>query len=459
LTLPNNIGLDQRSPLTMQLTAYEAKFHAWWHERGPAEFLDLPMRLRVPTGAVTGAEWAAYTVLRPNDYRWGLYSAPTETEQISFGEHRGHKVWNEAPSEYRMLLLQHICAQADVENAAVEQSRMLTATVPGFVDLENLFQFYLEEGRHTWAMVHLLLAYFGSDGAAEAHALLERMSGDADNPRLLDAFNYPTDDWLSHFLWCFLADRVGKFQVNAVARCAFAPLARAARFMRFEEPLHIAFGVFGLERVLISSARAAQRWGVDRGFAAGAIPLTVVQKYLNYWVPKNYDLFGDDDSEHAYNLLRAGIRIPRNFVEDEEAVVSIDARLGGQIVQTEIAAEWGTNTIMRRQFILEVQKTVDRWNGYLQTMALDFQLYLPHERFGRSFGPCAGLPFDVDGNLLRGDPEAKRAEYFPTAAERANVRSLMERELRPGHCAPWIAPPRARVDMVPGSRDEPMRNR
>src|SRR5262249_41129414 len=158
-----------------------------------------------------------------------------------FGEHRGQKVWNEVPSEYRTLLLQHICAQADVENAAVEQSRRLTEMVPSCADLDNLFQFYLEEGRHTWAMVHLLLAHFGGDGVIEAEALLDRLSGDADNPRLLEAFNYPTDDWLAHFMWCFLADRVGKYQVQAVTQCAFAPLARTAKFMMFEEPLHISF--------------------------------------------------------------------------------------------------------------------------------------------------------------------------------------------------------------------------
>jgi benzoyl-CoA 2,3-dioxygenase component B len=373
---------------------------------------------------------------------------PTQQEQIAFGDHRGQKVWNEVPSEYRTLLLQHICAQADVENAAVEQSRMLTQMVPSYADLENLFQFFLEEGRHTWAMVHLLLAHFGADGVVEAEALLDRLSGDPDNPRLLDAFNYPTQDLLAHFMWCFLADRVGKYQIQAVTQCAFAPLARTAKFMMFEEPLHISFGVFGLERALYNSAQATLRWRTDDTFIHDVIPLPVIQKYFNYWAPKIYDLFGDEDSERAHNLFLAGIRIPRNFVEDKEATIHIDTRVGDSITQTDVSAQWATNTIMRRQFIAEIKRTVDRWNLYLQKVGVDFRLYVPHERFGRSYGPCAGLPFDVNGNMMSGDTERRYAEYLPTARECANVRSLMQRELDPDRSASWIAPSGTRLGRV-----------
>ena len=445
MLLPNNIGLDERTLLARQLASYEKKFHVWWRERGPAEFLDQPMRLRRPTGAVSGTDWAEYTMLRPDQYRWGIFHVPTNQDEIAFGEHRGQKVWNEVPREYRTLLLHHICVQADVENAAIEQSRTLTQMVPSGADQENLFLFFLEEGRHTWAMVHLLLAHFGADGVVEAEALLSRLSGDSRNPRLLDAFNYPTEDWLSHFIWCFLADRVGKYQIQAVTQSAFAPLAKAAKFMMFEEPLHIAFGVVGLERVLYNTAQATLRGGTDDTFNRGAIPLPVIQKYFNYWVPKIYDLFGDDDSERSYDLFRAGIRIPRNFVDSKEEVVRIDARVGDGLVATDVAAEFATNAIMRRQFIAEVQRIIDRWNVSLRALGIDFQLYLPHERFGRAYGPCAGLPIDVSGNVLSPDAGAKHAAYLPTASELANVRALMQRELAPGRYSSWIAPSATRL--------------
>lgn len=455
MTVPNNIGLEEDPALERQLTAYQQRFRAWWKVRGPSEFLERPIDMRVPTGGVGPADWAEYRRLHPNDYRWGIYHAPVYEDRIAFGRHRGDDAWEEAPGEYRTLLLQHLRVQGDVENAAIEQSRTLTRLAPSAPDLDNLFLFYLEEGRHTWAMVHLLLAHFGEDGLVEAEALLERGSGDAHRPRLLGAFNEPVEDWLSHFMWCFLADRVGKYQIQAVTRSAFAPLARAARFMMLEEPLHIAFGSIGLERVLCKTIEATLREGHHDIFRVGAIPLPVIQKYFNFWVPKIYDLFGNDLSQRSYDVLRAGIRAPRGFVEGEEDPVTVDALVDGGIETTTVAAERATNAIMRRQLIAEVQRVFDRWNASLRAVGLRHQFVLPHERFDRNQGACAGLPFDLDGQLLSGDTDAKLAAYLPTAADRANLRSLMQRELAPGRFASWIAPPGARVGGLVGKPGGP----
>ena len=84
-------------------------------------------------------------------------------------------------------------------------------------DLRNLFQVNVEEGRHLWAMVYLLHRYFGRDGREEAEALLERRSGDANNPRILTAFNEKTSHWLAYYMFTFFTDRDGKFQLAALA--------------------------------------------------------------------------------------------------------------------------------------------------------------------------------------------------------------------------------------------------
>ena len=42
----------------------------------------------------------------------------------------------------------------------LEQQRHLGATCPSLYDLRNLYQINVEEGRHLWAMVYLLHAYF-----------------------------------------------------------------------------------------------------------------------------------------------------------------------------------------------------------------------------------------------------------------------------------------------------------
>jgi hypothetical protein len=59
-------------------------------------------------------------------------------------------------------------------------------------------------------MVYLLHRYFGRDGREEAEALLERRSGDEDNPRILGAFNEPTPDWLAFYM---LSDGAGLHRV------------------------------------------------------------------------------------------------------------------------------------------------------------------------------------------------------------------------------------------------------
>jgi len=99
--------------------------------------------------------------------------------------------------------------QGDTEPASVEQQRNLGATAPSLYDLRNLFQVNVEEGRHLWAMVYLLHAYFGREGREEAEELLHRNSGSLDSPRILGAFNEETPDWLS-FLHVHLLHRPGR---------------------------------------------------------------------------------------------------------------------------------------------------------------------------------------------------------------------------------------------------------
>ena len=72
-------------------------------------------------------------------------------------------------------------------------------------------------------MVYLLHAYFGRDGREEADELLERHSGDADKPRILGAFNEPTPDWLSFFMFTYFTDRDGKYQLASLRRVRLRP--------------------------------------------------------------------------------------------------------------------------------------------------------------------------------------------------------------------------------------------
>jgi benzoyl-CoA 2,3-dioxygenase component B len=441
MLIPNNVGLSDGQLITKQLQSYQQTFSQWWKKCGPQEFLDRPMNLRSPTGSTVGGGWSQNKMMRPDEYRWGIFTKPREQQQIEFGQHRGEKLWDTVPDDYYYLLLDHITVQADVENGSIEQSRLLTQTAPSAFDLQNLYQFLLEEGRHSWAMVHVLLEHFGEDGLVESESLLERMCGDSTAPRLLNAFNHTTDDWLSHFMWCFLADRNGKYQLDAVTTGAFNPLADSCRFMLLEEPLHIKMGSHGLERVLTRSVQLILQHDTEEIFAFGGIPLKVIQQYFNLWFSRVLDLFGHDESSRSYEMYQIGIRAPRNFANIQKTEIEIDTVNYGKVSRTGVDPQNAINAVMRRQFIAEVAKTVDHWNISLKQLNVEFELKIPDERFNREIGPCSGLPFGPNGELISGDTEAAMADYFPKAKSLLQVKGLMKRVLADNECASWISLP------------------
>ena len=144
---------------------------------GPVGFQQSEVYLRTAVG-VDPAGWAKFGYVKMPTYRWGILLAPKiEGRTIPFGRHKGEPAWQEVPGEHRALLRRLIVVQGDTEPASVEQQRFLGATAPSLYDMRNLFQVNVEEGRHLWAMVYLLVKYFGKDGREEAQALLERQSG------------------------------------------------------------------------------------------------------------------------------------------------------------------------------------------------------------------------------------------------------------------------------------------
>src|SRR2546429_352946 len=124
------------------------------------------------------------------DYRWGIFLAePEPARAIPFGDHKGRPVWQDVPGEYRGVLRRLIVTQGDTEPASVEQQRHLGRTGPSLYDLRNLFQVNVEEGRHPWAMVYLLAAYFGRDGREESEGMRQ---GKTDDVRTYGAIDLPT---------------------------------------------------------------------------------------------------------------------------------------------------------------------------------------------------------------------------------------------------------------------------
>jgi benzoyl-CoA 2,3-dioxygenase component B len=450
-SIPNNVELGQQGKVVTFLNQFQKQYKTWWDEVSPAEFRDALLYLRCPVGCDRNG-WAEFRYVKPQDYQWGLFRTPQQRRSISFGDMVGRDVWQTVPDEHRSALFKHIRVQADAEPGSVEQSSRLAGSAPSLYDLRNLYQFLLEEGRHLWAMVHVLVEHFGAQGEDEAQEQLQRRCGSATAPRLLDAFNCSVDDWLAYFIWCALADRDGKYQLEAVSHAAFDPLARTAAFMLMEEPFHLSIGTHGLERVLARSIELMLLNDADDIFPHGGIPLGVIQKYLNLWLPRVLDLFGSDESSRARDAFQAGLRARANEPscsdhDGKARVLDVDRRIGGALVHVELFELDALNALMRRQYLEELGRVVSRWNAILSSAGISFRFKLAHERFNRCIGPAAGMCFDPDGRII--SPEAAAlggSEWLPSKIDLERVGALMLPELAPGKYAGWISPPTVKID-------------
>ncbi|HEX8619496.1 MAG TPA: benzoyl-CoA 2,3-epoxidase subunit BoxB, partial [Thermoanaerobaculia bacterium] len=309
--IPNNVDLATNKTLQRALEHWQPRFIDWWKELGPAIYQNNDVYLRTAT-SVDREGWATFGMVKMPEYRWGIFLAEQDPNRtIGFGDNIGQPVWNVVPGEHRSTLRRLIVTQGDTEPASVEQQRALGLSAPSLYDLRNLFQVNVEEGRHLWAMVYLLHAYFGRDGREEAEGLLDRHSGDADKPRILTTFNEPINDWLSFYMFAYFTDRDGKFQLKALAESGFDPLARTCQFMLTEEAHHMFVGDTGIGRVVRRTVEVMKDLRSDdpaKVRAAGAIDLPTIQKYMNFWFSSALDLFGSEVSSNAASYFANGLK-------------------------------------------------------------------------------------------------------------------------------------------------------
>jgi len=445
--IPNNVGLSDDRRLRRALEKWQPAFLDWWRASGPQVFSNNEVFLRTAVSA-DASGWAHFGHVRMPDYRWGIFLADRQPDRtIPAGDDAGKPVWQEVPGEHRNALKRIIVVQADTEPASVEQQRWLASTAPSLYDCRNLFQVNVEEARHLWAMVYLLHKYFGRDGRDEADALLERTSGDADRPRLLDAFNQPCDEWLSFFCFTMFTDRDGKFQLAALAESAFDPLARSTRFMLTEEAHHLFVGETGLDRIIGRSAEVTAADPNGDATAHGAIPLAILQKYINYWFAYCLDLFGSEVSTNAADAFAAGLkgrfREAKAF-SDHAAMGSrvIPHPEDGGLVDVEIPERLAMNEALRDGYIADCARALARWNRTIAKTGLSFELTLPHRRFFRRQGLYAAGHFDRSGQpITEAEWAAQIDDWLPTMDDRTYVQSLMKPVMEPGKVASWIAPP------------------
>ena len=456
--IPNNVDLSTNKTLQRALEHWQPRYLDWWNGMGPTVFQNNDVYLRTAT-SVDQKGWATFGMVKMPEYRWGIFLAdPKADRTIGFGDSIGQPAWQVVPGEHRSTLRRLIVTQGDTEPASVEQQRALGSTAPSLYDLRNLFQVNVEEGRHLWAMVYLLHAYFGRDGREEAEGLLERHSGDPDKPRILSTFNEPISDWLSFFMFAYFTDRDGKFQLKALAESAFDPLARTCQFMLTEEAHHMFVGDTGIGRVVRRSVAVMNELRTGdpaKVRAAGAIDLPTVQKYMNFWFSSALDLFGSEISSNAASYFANGLKGRPDESLYEEHVAGGEYALdvpdgNGGVRNDSVSMRNAMNEVMRVAYIRDCENGVKRWNTIISKGGIDFELRLPSSRFRRTGGVWAGFPTDPSGQPISAEAyEASLPHWIPTPEDRSFIASIMQPVYEPGKVANWIAPPDRGINSMP----------
>jgi len=445
--IPNNVNLSQDKRLLRALEKWQPDYLKWWHEAGPTNFQANEIYLRTAI-SVDSKGWAHFDYVKMPDYKWGIFLTPPENDKrIGFGDFLGNPVWQDVPGEFRNALRRIIVTQGDTEPASVEQQRLLCNTAPSMYDCRNLFQVNVEEGRHLWAMVYLLHAYFGRDGREEAEDLLERRSGDADKPRILSTFNEPIEDWLSFFMFTMFTDRDGKYQLLALAESGFDPLARTTRFMLTEEAHHMFVGETGVGRVVKRACDLMKQDKNEDVRNQGGIDLDTVQKYVNHWYSSSLDLFGGEISTNAADYFASGLkgREHEDQFTDHVALHTtyrIPVIDDGRLTDRDVPMRNAMNEILRDAYVDDNQRGVDRWNKMIADTGVNYTITLPNRRFNRTMGIYAGYHFNPAGEQLSaGEWERRKHEWLPSEADKTYVKSLMLPVLERGKMANWIAAP------------------
>jgi len=457
--IPNNVNLSEDRALQRALEHWQPNYLQWWKDMGPegAQSADVYLRTAINT---TPDGWAQFGHVKMPDYRWGIFlAAQEENRKVNFGENLGEAAWQDVPGEHRANLRRIIVTQGDTEPASVEQQRHLGLTAPSQYDLRNLFQINVEEGRHLWAMVYLLHKYFGRDGREEAEALLHRNSGSQDNPRILEAFNEETPDWLAFYMFTYFTDRDGKFQLCALAESGFDPLSRTCRFMLTEEAHHMFVGESGVSRTIQRTVEIMKQHGIEDPEQVrkhGVIDLPTLQRYLNFHFSVTIDLFGADQSSNAATFYSSGLkgRYEETKRGDDHQLKGEHYNIlevqGDRLVEKEVPMLNSLNEVLRDDYIKDSIAGIGRWNKVIEKAGLSFRLQAPHKAFNRHIGSFAGIRVSPDGRVIsEAEWLANVRNWLPSEEDRAYVASLMGRVVEPGKMANWIAPPPIGINRQP----------
>ena len=239
----------------------------------------------------------------------------------------------------------------------------------------------------------------------------------------------------------------GSSSLLSLAESGFDPLARTCRFMLTEEAHHMFVGQTGVARVIKRTCEVMNEHPDADVTEHGAIPLDMIQRYINFWASSSLDLFGAEVSSNSANFFSSGLKGRAYEDKFEDHLVLDDAyRMerwkDDSLVTEEVPMRNAMNEVLRDAYVKDNLKGVEYWNKECERAGVDFQFSYPQRRFHRQIGEFAGSFFDIDGNPVDERSFAERKhEWLPTPEDKAYVKSLMKQVVEPGKFAAWIAPP------------------
>jgi benzoyl-CoA 2,3-dioxygenase component B len=216
-------------------------------------------------------------------------------------------------------------------------------------------------------------------------------------------------------------------------------------------------GTTGVDRVVERTARLMVEHDTDDAGPHGAIPLDVIQKYLNFHYTVSLDLFGGETSTNVANYFSAGLKGRWNEErrDDDHRLLDRGAQVDavgddGELTQVEVDALTALNTDLRAAYIADCESGVKRWNRILADAGLPHRLALPHRAFNRHVGVFKNVNVSPAGEVLgAAEWAARRDAWLPTDADKAHVAALMRPVYERGKIASWLAPPRNGINGKP----------
>lgn len=257
-------------------------------------------------------------------------------------------------------------------------------------------------------------------------------------------------------MFTMFTDRDGKYQLLSLAESGFDPLSRTCRFMLTEEAHHMFVGQTGVQRVIQRTIELMKEHDTDDVKPYGGVPLSLIQKYVNFWYSSSLDLFGSEKSTNAATYFASGLkgrayeskRYEEHVCKDD--FYEMDVLAGNKVVKEEVPLRLAMNEVLRDAYVADNENGVSKWNRVLEKAGIDFRIQLPSRRFNRKVGMWSEARFDPEGNLLtEAEWERKKDSWLPTEEEKSFVKSLMQQVTEPGKIAGWIAPPTKGIDNKP----------